>query len=120
MSRSPFRIQGGIDLLLFLAGIGARAEDLPFYIGTYTNNNSASKGIYRDSIDSETGKLGTLTLAVEAKNPSFLAFSPDNQFIFACQDDAVGSFKVGSDGLLTLVNQQPSGGGGATHVAVDK
>jgi 6-phosphogluconolactonase len=109
-----------IGLVLFILTVNcARADELPFYIGTYTGNGSTSQGIYRDSIDSETGKLGTPTLAVATKDPSFLALSPDNQFLFACQGDAVGSFKIGSDGLLTLINQQPSGGGGA-HVCVDK
>ncbi len=92
-----------------------------FYLGTYTWA-PPSKGIYTGVIDPETGELGPLELAAEAESPSFLAFSPDERFVYAAmesKDGAVGAFRVEPDGKLSLLNVQPSGGAGACHVFVD-
>jgi len=97
----------------------ALAEVCPFYIGTFPGP-SGGKGIYLDSIDTATGKLGTLSLAVAAPNPGFLALSPDKKFIFATGNNVVVSFAIQSDGTLKAINQQPSGGAGTTHVNVDQ
>jgi len=107
-----------ILLLFLLLGPHAGAEVIPFYIGTMTDATT-SKGIYLGSIDTGTGKLGPLTLAVEAKNPNFLALSPDHKFLFAALSNTVGSFQVRPDGSLKLLNEQPSGGGGFCHVGLD-
>ncbi len=91
-----------------------------FYLGTYTGPQS--KGIYRGTLDSETGKLGPLELVAEAKNPSFVALSPDGKALYAALEDgggAVGAWKIGADGKLTELNKQSSGGNGACHVWVD-
>jgi 6-phosphogluconolactonase len=106
-------------LLLFLLGHLAKAEVSDFYIGTQTSH-SESKGIYRCSIDTDTGKLGPLTLAATANNPNFLAISPDHQFLFAALGDSVGSYRVRGDGALTPLNEQPSGGAGPCHVSLDE
>ncbi|MCE0523160.1 MAG: lactonase family protein [Methylacidiphilales bacterium] len=100
-------------LFCLLLGHCALAEVLPFYIST-------GKGIYRDTLDTGTGKLGTPTLAVAAVNSNFLALSPDNQFLFATLGDTVGSFQVQPDGTLKPLNEQPSGGGTPCHVSLDK
>ena len=108
-----------ITLLFFLLlGSHALAEICPFYIGTLTDH-SAGRGIYLGCIDTATGKLGALTLAAGAKNPNFLALSPDRQFLFAALSDTVGSFQVRSDGALKPLNERPSGGGGPCHVSFD-
>jgi 6-phosphogluconolactonase len=106
-------------LLFLLLGDRAMAEVFPFYIGTLTDH-STSKGIYLGSIDTDTGKLGALTLAVVAKNPNFLVLSPAHQFLFAALSDTVGSFKVRPDGTLNPLNECPSGGGGPCHVSLDE
>jgi 6-phosphogluconolactonase len=109
-----------IVLLFFLLlSHRAMAEVVPFYIGTMTDQTT-SKGIYLGSIDTDTGKLGTLTLAAVAKKPNFLALSPDHPFLFAALSDTVGSFQVRSDGTLSALNEQPSGGGGPCHISLDK
>jgi 6-phosphogluconolactonase len=109
-----------IALLVFLLlNHQAMADVTRFYIGTMTGP-SASKGIYLGSLDTDTGKLGPLTLAAEAKNPNFLALSPDHPFLFAALSDTVGSFQVRPDGTLTPLNEQPSGGAAPCHVCLDK
>ena len=98
----------------------AMANTHTFYLGTYTGPQS--KGIYRGTLDSKTGQLGPLELVAEAKNPSFVALSPDGKALYAALEDgggAVGAWKIGADGKLTALNKQSSGGGGACHVWVD-
>ena len=99
----------------------AHAADLTFYVGT--GGGGGSKGIYKCTLDSDTGKLGPITLAAEASSPGFLAMTPDGKFIYAASDGQGGSaiaFKVEKDGSLTLINKQAQGkGGGAAHVWYD-
>ena len=76
-----------------------------FYIGTVTDQ-STSQGIYLGSIDTDTGKLGMLTLAAAAKNPNFLTLSTDNKLLFAALSSTVGSFQVESDGTLNPQHEQ--------------
>ncbi len=111
-----------ILLVLFLRT--SAAEDIPFYVGTFTDNPK-SKGIYLGHLDTETGKLGPLTLASEAKNPNFLAISADHKFLYAAMESqgksAVGAFAVQSGTpLLKALNQSPSGGDGACQVSIDQ
>jgi 6-phosphogluconolactonase len=99
-------------VLLTCIALNARAAEDFFYI-TGTN------GIYRDSIDTETGKLGTLVVASPTKNTNFLALSQDDKFLYATLNNAVASFAVGADGSLKELNEQPSGGEGPCHVSLD-
>jgi 6-phosphogluconolactonase len=106
---------------LFLS-ISAFAAPERFYLGTYTTH-STSQGIYTDTLDPDTGKLGPLVLAVKASDPNFLALSPDGKFLYAAQgldnQGAVAAYAVQSDNSLKLINQQPSGGTATCHVSLD-
>lgn len=96
------------------------AEQHTVYFGTYTGPQS--KGIYRSTLDDETGQLSAPQLVAAAQNPSFLALSPDGRYLYAALEaggGAVGAWAIGADGELTALNQQPSGGDGACHVWVD-
>jgi len=106
--------------LVMLSTVNDAAESR-FYLGTYTKKTS-SKGIYTGVLDTETGKLGPVTLAAEAENPSFLAVSPDGAFVYAVEESAVSAaaaFRVQAGGTLTLLNTLPAPGG-ACHISVDK
>jgi len=109
--------------LFILMGHHFIMADETFYIGTLTDH-STSKGIYVGSLNTDTGKLGVMKVAIEVKNPNFLAISPDQKFIYAAistwNGSAVNAFAVQPDGSLTLLNEKPSGGEGACHVTVDK
>ncbi len=112
-----------LRLVFFLVlGHAPAMADEQFYIGTMTDH-STSKGIYLGSLDAGTGKLGTLHLAIDVKNPNFLALSPDRKFLYAAistsNGSAVDAFAVQPGGPLVLLNERPSGGEGACHVAVD-
>lgn len=102
-------------LLLALLGHGARAEEAPLYV-------AGNEGIYRDTLDTDTGKLGKLTLACAAKSPNFLAFSSDRQILYAtlgAGERTLADFFVQPDGSLSPLDEMPSGGAGACHVWLD-
>jgi len=98
------------------------------YFGTYTG--AKSKGIYVSRLDLATGKLTAPELAVTTTNPSFLAIHPSHTLLYSVGEmesfqgkktGAVSAFSIDSTtGRLTLLNQQPSGGGGPCHLVVDK
>jgi 6-phosphogluconolactonase len=92
-----------------------------FYLGVYTGPGKG-EGIYTGVIDAETGRLGSIGLAVKANNPSYLALSPDASRLYAVTSDeggAVASFSVGKDGGLALLNSVSCGGAGPCHLSVD-
>jgi len=103
-----------------LAAVAVRAADETFYLGTYTKPNM-SKGVYVGTIDSGTGKLGPLKLAGEARDPSFVALSPNRKNLYACGEtsQSVIAFSIKSDGTLEALNKGDTGGGGPCHVWVD-
>ncbi len=105
---------------------GAVSAETWAYIGTYTRGDS--NGIYRTTLDLETGELSAPELAAQVKNPSFVAIHASGQYLYSVSEiadhegkrtGAVSAFAIQDDGSLKLLNQQPSGGGGPCHVAVD-
>ena len=105
--------------LLFFLTTPVWAGVETFYLGTYTAP-AGSQGIYSGTLDPDSGKLGSLKLAVAVKkDPTFLALSPDGRFLFAAMSDAVASFQVQSDGTLLAMNRQPSGAN-TCHVSLDR
>src|SRR5204863_248865 len=110
-----------------VSGSAAEAK-MRVYFGTYTTGKS--KGIYSSEFDPISGKLGAPELAVETKSPSFLAVHPNRPVLYAVgemssiggkKEGAVSAFSMdGQSGKLTLLNQQPSGGGGPCHVSLDR
>src|SRR2546425_3085168 len=104
------------------------AKEFLVYIGTYTGGKS--EGIYVSRFDSASGRLGAPQLAAATVSPSFLAIHPNQRFLYAANETgdfagkksgAVGAFVIDArSGKLTLLNQQPSGGDGPCHGAVDK
>jgi 6-phosphogluconolactonase len=99
------------------------------YVGTYTTVKDGGKGIYRYDFDPATGQLTSAGLVAEAVNPSFLAIHPNGKYLFAVGEfdgpqgkaGGVSSFRIDpKSGMLSLINQRPSGGTAPCHVTVDK
>lgn len=105
------------------------------YIGTYTRDapggdsgKAQSEGIYVAKVDPDTGQLD-LVQTVPSDNPSFLALSPDQQFLFAINEVAdfegkeVGSveaYRIDEEsGEISLINRQALPGPIPAHLAVD-
>jgi 6-phosphogluconolactonase len=107
-----------LHLLLPLAASAAQER---FYIGTYTGPGKAN-GIYTGLLDTETGRIGGVKLAVKANNPGYLAIAPNGSNLYAVTSDNGGSisaFGIGADGALNFINSASSGGAGPCHVSVD-
>ncbi|HKZ33594.1 MAG TPA: lactonase family protein [Vicinamibacteria bacterium] len=118
----------GLALLLASPALAATPEaPVTVYVGTYTDGTS--RGIYRTSLDTASGRASAPVLAAEAKNPSFLALHPSGRFLYAVSEvDELAGAKTGAvsafaidpkTGDLTLLNQQPSEGGAPCHLIVD-
>ncbi len=103
-----------------LGSVAARGAEEPFYLGGYTQAGKG-RGIYLGTLDPATGKLGPLTLAAEAKNPSFIALSPDRRTLYAAleSEQQVAAYSVQPDRTLQLLGAQPSGGSGPCFVSLD-
>lgn len=106
----------------------AAAKTYWVYLGTYTG--PTSKGIYRYHFDASTGRAAAPGLAAETTNPSFLAVSPNQRFLFAVNEvadydgeksGAVSAFAIDhKTGNLTLINQISSRGPGPCYLSLDK
>ena len=120
-SAAVLLLVGGLSAL----GAGAAAEQRIF-VGTYSRRGS--EGVYRLTMDSETGALGKPTLAARALNASFLAAHPAHRHLYAVNEidteagkpaGAVTAFEVDADGMLREVSRQPTGGAAPCHLGVD-
>lgn len=106
--------------------MGAK-QDL-VYVGTYTHPGK-SEGIYVYRVEADSGALSHLYTVADVPDPAFLAFSPDNRFLFAVNwlkeyegtpGGAVSAFAVDpTTGKLSFLNRQPSGGVNPCHLCVD-
>jgi 6-phosphogluconolactonase len=100
------------------------------YVGTYTDRNSSSKGIYVYRFNTASGALDSIGLAAESPNPTFLAISPNHKYLYAANE--IGKFngeKAGSisafriepaTGKLAALNVVSSRGPGPCHLTVDR
>jgi 6-phosphogluconolactonase len=105
------------------------------YIGTYTHNapggdsgKAHSEGIYVAKVDPGTGQL-ELVQTVSSDNPSFLALSPDQRFLFAINEidnfegknaGSVEAYRIDQgSGKIVLINRQALPGPIPAHLQVD-
>lgn len=94
-------------------------------IGTYTSGKS--EGVYVYRFNSTTGDFDSVSV-VKTPNPSYLAISPDEKFVYAVNEGAdkgnggkVTAFAFNkTDGKLSFIDQQPSAGDDPCYVSVDK
>lgn len=111
-----------LALLLFSACGNPAAEQLELYIGTYTAEGS--EGIYRVIFDNANGTATAPELMVAVDNPSYLAFSPDNAYLYAVSEgetnetSALNAFAVEAGGTLTLLSRHATGGAAPCYVKV--
>ena len=101
-----------------------------FYVGTYTEEGSKSKGIYAYRFDADTGQITPLGLAAETTNPSFVALDPNGRFLYAVNEvqnykspnsGGVSAFSIDrSTGKLTFLNEVPSRGADPCYITLDR
>ncbi|MEO1009922.1 MAG: lactonase family protein [Bacteroidota bacterium] len=99
---------------------------LTFFIGSYTEFivpgfGGTGDGIYTVQMDMETGKL-TVLHTEGARNPSYLALSMDNRFLYCStevgkhDDPRVKAYAIKDDFSLEYRNEQPIPGGFPCHI----
>ena len=132
-----FRSFAALYLLLVVSlSLTALAAPVPksgkylFYVGTYTQNGSSSKGIYAYRYDAATQEITSLGLAAETTNPSFLVLHPNGNFLYAVNE--LGNFKGSNSGgvsafsidkttgKLTFLNEVQSRGADPCYITIDK
>ncbi|MBB1284142.1 lactonase family protein [Flavisolibacter sp. BT320] len=93
-------------------------------VGTYTGEKSRGVYVYRFSANGSA----TLVDSAVTPNPSYLAISPDQQFVYAANElgngeggGKVSAFRFNKDkGKLLPLNQSPAMGEHPCYVTVDK
>ena len=109
------------SLALFCAMGWAQTERL--FIGTYTDTDAHSRGIYSALFDPKTGQLSELTSAAATANPSFLARHPSRPFLYAVNEEregSVSSFAIGRERKLKFLGKSSTGGAAPCHLIVDR
>ena len=106
--------------------LSCTSQEVPLYIGTYTDGKS--EGIYHLKFNLETGYLSDSIVAFKTSNPSFLAYSPDKNYLYAVGETNdfsgtnsgyVSAYKVLGNGQLQLLNQVSSYGAHPCHIAIN-
>lgn len=102
--------------------------DWVMFVGTYTRTG-ASKGIYVYRMDSETGGMTQVHVEEGISNPSFVTVHPNQKYLYAVAEvsessgvpgGAVMAYEIDrSNGKLSRINQQSTGGTGPCHVSID-
>ena len=132
--RNPIRVLTLLSAVLFSTLLSAAPAESHgkyiFYVGTYTEDGSKSKGIYAFRFDAATAQITPLGLAAETTNPSFVTLHPNGRFLYAVNEvgnyqgpnsGGVSAFSVDrSTGKLTLLNEVPSRGADPCYITVDK
>jgi 6-phosphogluconolactonase len=97
-------------------------EKFTGYFGTYTKGDS--KGIYSFTLDAANGKITDVKAAASLENPTYLAISDDNRFLYAVAKEGalggVAGFNISASGSLSLINTQHAEGASPCHVSVNK
>jgi 6-phosphogluconolactonase len=101
-------------------------KDELFYIGS--KGSGRDQGIVAATLDPRTGKLSSRGLAAQAERPTWLAIYAPASALYAVSEigndgaveGKVSSYRIDrATGGLAPINTVGSGGGGATHLALD-
>lgn len=112
-----------IKYLLLAIPVMSYSQEHYLLIGTYTKGKS--EGIYVYKFNSATGDAAMVSKAAAA-NPSYLALSPDEKFVYAVNEDgndkgSVTAFAFNkANGQLQYLDKQSSGGDHPCYVSVNK
>ncbi len=117
-----------LSILLLLSAIVAGQNNHYLLVGTYTTGTS--EGIYVYRFNSDSGSFSPVSSA-KTSNPSFLAVSPDQQYVYAVNENAdstmhttggsIAAFSFNKqNGTLSFINKQYSGGKHPCYVTIDK
>jgi 6-phosphogluconolactonase len=109
---------------LLLVTTSSYSQEYFLFTGTYTSGKS--KGIYVHSINVSDGTVKPVSVAENVENPSYLALSPDGNFLYAVNENGgekpgeVSAFSFDrSSGKLNFLNKQATGGDHPCYISVD-
>ena len=103
---------------LSLLAAGAAAQTHYAWVGTYNPNG---EGLYRFTVDSQTGALRDKALVAKLPNLAQLAVSADGKTLYAASEvdkGVVQAWRIGSIGELSELNQVASGGAGPVYLSL--
>lgn len=115
-----------ISTIALMTVISSVSQENYLITGTYTGGKS--EGIYVYKFNSSDGSYKEVSHA-HTSNPSYVAVSPNQKFVYAVLENADNNGKGGeisafsfdkATGSLTYINQQPTGGDHPCYVAIDK
>lgn len=115
-----------LQIFSFVFFVTAKAQEHYLITGTYTTGTS--EGIYVYRFNSSNGFVNPVSSA-RVSNPSFVAVSPDEKYIYSVEENAADKGKGGyvtafsfnkATGKLTYINRQPSAGDHPCYVSADK
>ncbi|MBL7730218.1 MAG: lactonase family protein [Chitinophagaceae bacterium] len=115
-----------LSSLLFLFPVSALAQNHYLLVGTY--DSPTSEGIYVFNFNAKDGSAVPVS-HVKTSNPSFLAISPNQQFVYAVNENADSTGKGGGvtsfsfnkkNGTLTQLSRQSSEGNHPCYITADK
>ena len=100
------------------------------YVGTYTNSDAGSKGIYAWRFDAGTRQVVSLGLVAETDSPSWVVVHPNRRFLYAANElvpigaggptGAVTAFAIDEvSGKLTQIGRVKTNGLAPAHLLVD-
>ncbi|HLP38007.1 MAG TPA: lactonase family protein [Lacibacter sp.] len=108
-------------LLCLLFTVPVSAQQYHLLVGTYTD--AGSDGLYTYKFNAQTGDAIAQS-SVKTSNPSYLAVSPDNKFVYAVNSDnegMVSAFQFNKqDGSLKFLNKVTSAGAGPCYVSINR
>lgn len=107
------RLLVSICLLLAIAPVIGQQNSFYLLAGTYTGGKS--EGIYIYKFNAQRGFFSQTSRVTVADNPSYIVVSPDQQFVYAVNENKgkpgeVSAFSFDKNkGELKLLNKQPAG-----------
>lgn len=119
-------IMAGLMLMLITNTYGQHKPVTYLFVGSYTEGKPDT-GIYVYTFNTKSGAFKQTGITDHIINPSYLALSPDGQYLYAGADTqlpdtgSVMSFSVDAkNGQLRFINRQPSEGDNPVYVAVHR
>jgi 6-phosphogluconolactonase len=116
-----------VSIFFMLFGLFVKAQQQYYLItGTYTSGKS--EGIYVYQFNSFDGSAKA-TSSIKISNPSFIAVSPEEKFVYTVEEDAAKNGKEGEitafsfnkeTGKLFFLNRKATGGDHPCYVSTDK
>lgn len=103
---------------LSLLATAAVAQPQYAWVGTYNPNG---EGLYRFTVDPQTGALDQKTLVSKLPNAAQLTVSHDGKTLYLASEveqGVVQALRIGNSGELSALNQVASGGAGPVYLSL--